>query len=132
MIVALRGVHHENFNSDSLLNNIGLLIFNTDTYLGDLAPLPTAETIVAPTFFVFGYGVTQMIEDGIQNLPTTLQRGLFSFVDLLTCRARFGLAVANDNVFCGTAAFPSDGNTRICSGDQGGPAVNSNNGELVI
>lgn len=51
---------------------------------------------------------------------------------MLTCREKFGLTVANDNIFCGIAAFPSDGFTRLCSGDQGGPAVNAASGELVI
>lgn len=97
-------------------------------YFGNLPILPTLATVVEPTFFVFGFGVI----DNNGELPTTLQRGLLSSVDLLTCRETFGLAVANDNVFCGQAAFPSDGFTRICSGDQGGPVVNGGfPGELV-
>lgn len=95
---------------------------------GDLPMLPTSISTVDPTFFIFGYGIT----DNNGNLPTNLQRGFLSAIDLLTCRQTFGLTVANDNVFCGQAAFPSDGLTRICSGDQGGPAVNAMSGELVI
>lgn len=97
-------------------------------YTGVLPILPSLTTVVEPTFFVFGFGVT----DNVGALPTTLQRGFLGAVDLLTCRETFGLAVANDNVFCGQAAFPSDGFTRICSGDQGGPVVNAFSGELVI
>lgn len=95
---------------------------------GHLPMLPTAASTVDQTFFIFGYGVT----DNNGALPTILQRGSLSLIDLLTCRDTFGLSVANDNVFCGQAAFPSDGFTRICSGDQGGPVVNAMTNELVI
>lgn len=95
---------------------------------GHLPMLPTAASTVDQTFFIFGYGVT----DNNGALPTILQRGALSLIDLLICRDTFGLSVANDNVFCGQAAFPSDGFTRICSGDQGGPVVNAMTSELVI
>lgn len=104
------------------------MIIFSNVYFGQLPVLATATSIVEPTFFIFGFGVT----DNNGALPATLQRGLLRNIDLLTCRQTFGSTVANDNVFCGQAAFPSDGFTRICSGDQGGPAINAMSGEVVI
>lgn len=125
-IPAIRAVVHQDFDSLTLKNNIGMLFFPTNTFTGLIPILPAADTVIEPMVFGDGFGVV----DNQGGLSDVLARALFVIIDLEDCQEYFGDIIANENIFCGWCPSGSNCN-RACSGDQGGPIINISNNGLV-
>lgn len=126
MIPALRAVVHQDFDSLTLKNNIGMLFFPPNTFTGLIPSLPKRETLIDSMVFANGFGVV----DNQGGLSDILARALFLIISLEECQAIFGDIIATENNFCGWCPSGALCN-RVCSGDQGGPVINISNNGLV-
>uniref|UniRef100_A0A7M5WYY6 Peptidase S1 domain-containing protein n=1 Tax=Clytia hemisphaerica TaxID=252671 RepID=A0A7M5WYY6_9CNID len=112
-------ISHENYNSQTLANDIALIKLNSPVEYNDYvkpacvpesgdAPDPNTEVVIS------GWGTTQ--SGGSQ--PDTLRETKVSVVSRSSCRQSYG-----QNAIDGTMLCASSAGKDSCQGDSGGPLV---------
>jgi len=123
LVNVLRVFTHENYNANTMENDIALLTLSSFLTLGQV----NADQVKQPGFLsdpegnvrVSGWGTTS--EGG--SISAALRYVEVPVVDRATCNTIYGGKIS-DNMFC--AGVLNVGGQDACQGDSGGPAVITN------
>lgn len=133
---SLRWIVHEDFNQDTLNNDIALIELKTPLDLSSCGTQCEAIGLVTPKneanvafnasfATVSGWGNTVGgVEPTTSSYPTSLRFATLNILSCTTSPANYSTSEITSNMFCaGVASFDKDS----CQGDSGGPLVVANN-----
>lgn len=116
--------YHESYNSARIDNDVAVWhlatpIAASSTISYATLPAQGSDPAAGTSLTVAGWGI--LTENG-QSLPATLRKVTVPVISRTTCRSNYGTSAITDNMFC---AGVTTGGKDSCSGDSGGPIVDS-------
>ncbi|RDW58266.1 hypothetical protein BP5796_12196 [Coleophoma crateriformis] len=123
-------VVHPSYNSDTTDNDIALWHLSSPLAASSTIgyatlPVQGSDPVVDTTTTTAGWG---LLSESGSTLPATLRKVSVPVISRATCRAEYGTSAVTTNMFCaGLAAGGKDS----CSGDSGGPIIDTSTGVLL-
>ena len=127
-VLVSRVIQHENFDPDTVENDIALLALSSPLTLDDFVQpiaMPSPGQQSAGNALVSGWGTT--VEGG--DASDILQKAEVPVISDDACRVSYGIDLIVDTMLC--AGYP-EGGKDACHGDSGGPLACTLDGQSYL